>query len=92
MNTYKVKIIYKFELDKFTQPLSFVADSELSIENFLENVFAWFNHGSQEESALFLASGRHSLSVDDVVEVNGKQYMCANVGWIPLTKEGVASI
>lgn len=69
--------------------ISFVYESDDTVENILEVVFGMFNHGSNSESELFLNSKCRSLSVNDVVAVNGKYYLCESVGWKQVTAEFV---
>lgn len=69
--------------------ISFVHESDDTMENILETVFGMFNHGSGVESELFLNSKCRSLSVNDVVAVNGKYYLCESVGWKEVTAEFV---
>lgn len=69
--------------------ISFVHESDDTVENILETVFGMFNHGSGIESELFLNSKCRSLSVNDVVAVNGKYYLCESFGWKEVTAEFV---
>jgi len=69
--------------------ISFVYESDDTVENILEVVFGMFNHGSNSESELFLNSKCRSLSVNDVVAVNGKYYLCESFGWKQVTAEFV---
>jgi hypothetical protein len=69
--------------------ISFVHESDDSVDSILEVVFGMFNHGSNSESELFLNSKCRSLSVNDVVGVNGKYYLCESFGWKEVTAEFV---
>ena len=69
--------------------ISFVHESDDRVEDILEAVFGMFNHGSGIESELFLNSKCRSLSVNDVVLLNGKYYLCESVGWKEVTAEFV---
>lgn len=60
---------------------SYVMESSEGVEYILEMVFGEWNHGSGMESELFMASKKRSLSVNDVVCVNGRYYQCAPIGW-----------
>jgi len=71
-----VSVIY---LDEKT--ISFVHDSADPVATILEHTFAMFNHGSGSESELFVKSKVRSLSVNDIVCVNGHYFQCASVGW-----------
>lgn len=64
---------------------SFVLESDDIVVNILEMVFAQFNHGSGMESDLFIGSKKRSLSVNDVVGINGKYYLCESFGWKEVT-------
>ena len=67
--------------------ISFVHNSDDTVENILEVVFGMFNHGSNSESELFLNSKCRSLSVNDIVLLNGKYYLCESFGWKEVTAE-----
>jgi hypothetical protein len=60
---------------------SYVIESEEGIDNLLERVFAEWNRGSGSECELFLNNRCRSLSVNDVVVVNGRYYQCSFIGW-----------
>tara|TARA_R110000868_G_scaffold375676_2_gene640307 strand:- start:983 stop:1351 length:369 start_codon:yes stop_codon:yes gene_type:complete len=60
---------------------SFVATNDLSVEDNLERTFAEWNHGSGMESDLSISSKKRSLSVNDIVAVNGVYYQCQSFGW-----------
>lgn len=67
----------------------FVTINNLSQEDNLERVFAEWNHGSGMESPLFIESKKRSLSVNDIVCVNGKYYQCMSFGWNEVNAEYV---
>ena len=69
--------------------ISFVHESDNSVDSILEVVFGMFNHGSGIESELFLNSKCRSLSVNDIVLLNGKYYLCESIGWKEVTAEFV---
>jgi hypothetical protein len=69
--------------------ISFVHNSDDTVENILEVVFGMFNHGSNSESELFLNSKCRSLSVNDIVLLNDKYYLCESIGWKEVTVEFV---
>lgn len=69
--------------------ISFVHESDDTVDSILEVVFGMFNHGSGIESELFLNSKCRSLSVNDVVLLNGKYYLCESVGWKEVSAEFV---
>jgi len=73
-----VHVIYP---DEFT--VGFVIETEqiVDTQDILEMVFAQWNHGSGLESELFVKSKKRSLSVGDIVCVNGKYHQCASFGW-----------
>lgn len=68
---------------------SYVMESSEGVEYILEMVFGEWNHGSGMESELFMASKKRSLSVNDVVCVNGRYYQCAVIGWNEVSMEFV---
>lgn len=67
----------------------FIMYSDMSTHDILERVFAEWNHGSGVECELFIRSQRRSLSVNDVVCVNGKYFQCASFGWNEVSPEYV---
>ena len=60
---------------------SYVMESDEKVERILEDVFGEWNHGSGMESLLFKNSKKRSVSVNDIVCVNGRYFQCASVGW-----------
>ena len=68
---------------------SYVATNDMSVEDNLERVFAEWNHGSGMECEMFINSKKRSLSVNDIVCVNGKYYQCQSFGWKQVTTEYV---
>ena len=69
--------------------VSFVHESDDTVENILEIAFGMFNHGSGSESELLLKSNYRSLSVNDIVEVNALYFQCLSFGWKEVTAEFV---
>ena len=69
--------------------VSFVHESDDTVENILEIAFGMFNHGSGSESELFLKSNYRSLSVNDIVAVNALYFQCLSFGWKEVTAEFV---
>lgn len=61
----------------------------MSVEDNLERVFAEWNHGSGMECEMFIKSNKRSLSVNDIVCVNGNYYQCRSFGWKKVTAEYV---
>ena len=71
---------------------SYVIESNEGIDNLLERVFAEWNSGSGMESEMFLSSRCRSLSVHDVVSVNGRYYQCSIIGWNEVSHEYVVDL
>ena len=69
--------------------ISFVHKSDDSVDSILEVVFGMFNHGSGIESDLFLNSKCRSLSVNDIILLNGVYFQCLSVGWKKVSTEYV---
>lgn len=69
--------------------ICFTHESDDTVENMLESVFGMFNHGSGIESELFLNSKCRSLSVNDIVLLNGKYHQCLPCGWKEVTTDYV---
>ena len=67
----------------------FIMYNDMSTHDILERVFAEWNHGSGVECELFVYSGMRSLSVNDIVCVNGKYFQCASFGWNEVSPEYV---
>ena len=68
---------------------SFIVEGEYTTEDILERVFAQWNHGSGCECEQFINSKKRSLSVNDIVCVNGRYWQCASFGWNEVTAEYV---
>ena len=68
---------------------SFVIEGDHIDNDILEMVFAQWNHGSGMESEQFIGSKKRSLSVNDIVCVNGTYYQCASFGWNEVTSDYV---
>ena len=71
---------------------SYVATNDMSVEDNLERVFAEWNYGSGMECEMFIKSNKRSLSVNDIVCVNGKYFQCQSVGWKQVTDEYVINL
>lgn len=71
---------------------SYVVESDEGVDNLLERVFMEWNRGSGMESEIFLSSRCRSLSVHDVVAVNGKYYQCSFIGWNEVSHEYVVDL
>ena len=81
-----VHVIYP---DEFSAGFSIKTDGEVDPHDILEMVFAQWNHGSGLESELFVRSKKRSLSVNDIVCVNGTYYLCESFGWKEVSTEFV---
>ena len=81
-----ITVIYP---DEFTAGFAMATNGEVDPHDILETVFAQWNHGSGLESELFVKSKKRSLSVNDIVCVNGKYYQCASIGWNEVNAEYV---
>lgn len=53
----------------------------------LERVFDEWNAGSGSECAMFKRMRLRSLSVNDVVIINGTYYQCASIGWNQISEQ-----
>lgn len=77
---------------------AFVIESDATLDNpdnhnyLLERVFAEWNCGSGVESELFLRSNVRSMSVGDIVLVNGTYYICESIGWKQVSTEFVVEL
>ena len=81
-----VHVIYP---DEFTASFIIKTDGEVDPHDILEMVFAQWNNGSGCESQLFINSKVRSLSVNDIVCVNGRYWQCASFGWNEVTADYV---
>ena len=86
MTNNLVHVIYP---DEFTAGFIIKTNGEVDPHDVLEMVFAQWNHGSGCESEMFVKSQKRSLSVNDIVCVNGKYFQCASFGWNEVTAEYV---
>ena len=76
MKRREITVIYPCE-----RTIKSVVNSDKTDLELLEDVFGWFNHGSQNESPAFLNAKARSLSVNDFVEIDGNIYQCKSIGW-----------
>jgi hypothetical protein len=81
-----VNIIYP---DEFTVGFVIETNDVVDVHDILEMVFAQWNAGSGCESELFIKSRKRSLSVNDIVCVNGTYFQCASFGWDEVSPEYV---
>jgi len=81
---YKIHIMYPGELD-----FHFVQATRYSVEEMLELIFQQWNNGSGQESKKFLEHKTRSMSVYDIVGINGKYYQCVLSGWEEMTLDQV---
>ena len=86
MKNNDVRVIYP---DEFTAGFAIKTHDGIGHPAILEMVFAQWNHGSGCESELFIRSKKRSLSVNDIVCVNGHYWQCASIGWNEVTAEYV---
>lgn len=86
---YEVEIIYPCDA---TFTLSFTEPHDLADEYILERMFREWNHGSQHESKQFISNKTRSLSVNDIVKVNGHYYQCLSFGWKQVTDQYVREL
>ena len=81
-----ITVIYP---DEFTASFVIRTDKVTDHHDLLEMVFDQWNHGSSNECELFRNSNIRSLSVNDIVCVNGTYYQCASFGWNEVTSDYV---
>ena len=86
MTNNLVHVIYP---DEFTSGFIIKTEGEVDPHDILEMVFAQWNHGSGLESELFINSKKRSMSVNDIVCVNGRYWQCASFGWNEVTTDYV---
>ena len=86
MTNNLVHVIYPAE---FTAGFIIKTNGEVDPHEILEMVFAQWNHGSGLESEMFVKSNKRSLSVNDIVCVNGRYWQCASFGWNEVTADYV---
>lgn len=89
MKTSSIIVCYPGEL-RLEFPVT--RDENEPVLELLEWVFSWFNHGSRQESPLFLSRKMRSLSVHDCVCINGQWYQCAGCGWEEISEEYVKEL
>ncbi|MFM2118203.1 MAG: hypothetical protein RL316_1393 [Bacteroidota bacterium] len=81
---YKIHIIYPGERD-----FHFVQTTRHSAEEMLELIFQQWNKESGQGSKKFLEYKTHSISVHDIVGINGKYYQRVLSGWEEMTLDQV---
>ena len=86
MKNNLVTVIYP---DEYSVSFDITTDSDVKPTDILEMVFGQWNYGSGVESELFIASKKRSLSVNDIVSLNGTFYLCESFGWKEVTAEFV---
>ena len=86
MKNNLITVIYP---DEYTASFIIKTDGEADHNDLLEMVFDQWNSGSPNESDLFISSNKRSLSVNDIVCVNGTYYQCASFGWNEVTPDYV---
>lgn len=79
-----VTVIYPDEAS-----FAYSVTNDLSAQSNLELVFAEWNRGSGMESEMFINSKKRSLSVNDIVCLDGTYYQCKPVGWEEVSTEYV---
>jgi hypothetical protein len=57
-----------------------------SVDPVLNKVWCLFNVGSDELAAQYRARNLRSLSVGDVIFIDGAGYSCESVGWEPVSR------
>lgn len=57
----------------------------------LEQIFAQWNNGSNQECPAFINAKCRSLSVGDFVGIDGNWYRCAGIGWTSVPADVVAN-
>lgn len=67
-------------------------DERASVMPLLNAAFETFNVGSDELAAQYRARNLRSLSVGDVVMVDGDAYACESVGWAPASKDDLRTL
>jgi hypothetical protein len=71
---------------------TYVIESDKPVTYILERVFDQWNAGSSEECELFKNSRIRSLSVNDIVCINGVDYQCKSCGWEQVSTEYTAQL
>lgn len=82
----KVYVTVCYPDDQFVATTMLVEDDS-DHAAILERVFAEWNAGSGSECAMFKRMRLRSLSVNDVVIVNGTYYQCASMGWNQISEQ-----
>lgn len=84
MKSNLITIIYPDEAR-----FNLVIESDISVDSLLERLFAEWNAGSGTESQDFLVEKIRSLSVNDIIEINGAYFQCASYGWNEVSQKYV---
>lgn len=75
---YNIEIIYPCDA---TFGITRTESDEIEDDYILEEMFKQWNHGSNQECEQFLISRNRSLSVNDIININGRYYQCLSYGW-----------
>ena len=84
-----ITVIYP---DEFNCAFVVETDGAANVNELLELTFAQWNNGSGQECERFIKSKVRSLSVNDIVCINGSYYQCASFGWNGVTPEYVTEL
>lgn len=85
-------IIHVIYPNEFSTGYVIETDGPANVIELLELTFAQWNNGSGQECERFITSKVRSLSVGDVVCINGSYYQCASFGWNSVTPEYVTEL
>ena len=85
-------IIHVIYPNEFTAGFVIETDEPVAVNTLLERVFAEWNNGSGQESQRFIDSKARSLSVNDIVCINGSYFQCQSFGWNGVTPEYVTEL
>lgn len=88
----KKNLIHIIYPDDFSSSFIMETEGKVDDKTILEWVFAQWNNGSCQESELFIKSQIRSMSVNDIVCVNGNYYQCASMGWDAVTPNYVTHL
>jgi hypothetical protein len=88
----KKNLIHIIYPDDFSSSFIMETEGEVEEKAILEQVFAQWNSGSCQESKLFIKSQIRSMSVNDIVCVNGHYYQCLSIGWDAVTPDYVTKL
>lgn len=81
---YKTKLIPLAKKYKSEYREIYTAESKYKGEDAAEELFDLTNNPARQEERITRYGSHQSISVGDIVEVDGIDYLCDSIGWVVL--------